>query len=53
MIVFHTGAGRVGLAVGLSYRSAEKSCAGGEEVIVEPNEIDSLPDVSVIAIGVT
>jgi hypothetical protein len=34
-------------------RSAEKSCAGDEAVIVEPNEIDSLPDVSVIAIGVT
>jgi hypothetical protein len=34
-------------------RSAKKSCAGGEAVIVEPNEIDSLPDVSVIVIGVT
>jgi hypothetical protein len=53
MIVFHTGADRVGLAVGLSYRSVEKSCAGGEAVIVEPNEIDGLPDVSVIVIRVT
>jgi hypothetical protein len=32
---------------------SQKSCAGGEAVIVEPNEIDSLPDVSVIVIGVT
>jgi hypothetical protein len=53
MIAFHSGAGRVGSAVGLSNRSAEKSYAGGEAVVVEPNEIDGLPDVSVIVIRVT